>query len=132
MKSEKEKAEAEEHRDERIEKTGQITLQDHAGEQKIHLLTIIGEVEGHENASGNTKTTKYDHVLPALARIEDDSAIEGMLVLLNTSGGDVDAGLAIAEMIASMSIPVVSLVFILSVCPWLWLPIILLLCPLAL
>ena len=58
MKSEKEKAEAEEHRDERIEKTGQITLQDHAGEQKIHLLTIIGEVEGHENLAGNSKTTE--------------------------------------------------------------------------
>ena len=62
MKSEKEKAEAEEHRDERIEKTGQITLQDHAGEQKIHLLTIIGEVEGHENLAGNSKTTKYEPV----------------------------------------------------------------------
>ena len=59
---------------------------------------------------GNAKTTKYDHVLPMLAQIEDDAQIEGMLVLLNTSGGDVDAGLAIAEMIASMSIPVVSLV----------------------
>ena len=68
------------------------------------------EVEGHENASGNAKTTKYDHMLPMLAQIEDDAQIEGMLVLLNTSGGDVDAGLAIAEMIASMSIPVVSLV----------------------
>ena len=67
IKSEKEKAEAEEHRDERIEKTGQITLQDHAGEQKIHLLTIIGEVEGHENLAGNSKTTKYEHILPELA-----------------------------------------------------------------
>ena len=57
-----------------------------------------------------SKTTKYDHVLPALAQIEDDATVEGLLVLLNTSGGDVDAGLAIAEMIASMSIPVVSLV----------------------
>ena len=72
--------------------------------------SIIGEVEGHENASGGSKTTKYDHVLPALAQIEDDATVEGLLVLLNTSGGDVDAGLAIAEMIASMSIPVVSLV----------------------
>lgn len=78
--------------------------------RKIHLLSIIGEVEGHENASGGSKTTKYDHVLPALAQIEDDATVEGLLVLLNTSGGDVDAGLAIAEMIASMSIPVVSLV----------------------
>lgn len=87
MKSEKEKAEAEEHRDERIEKTGQITLQDHAGEQKIHLLTIIGEVEGHENLAGNSKTTKYEHILPQLAAIEDSEEIGGVLVLLNTMGG---------------------------------------------
>ena len=73
--------------------------------EKNHLLSIIGEVEGHENASGGSKTTKYDHVLPALAQIEDDATVEGLLVLLNTSGGDVDAGLAIAEMIASLSIP---------------------------
>ena len=59
MKSEKEKAEAEEHRDERIEKTGQITLQDHVGEQKIHLLTIIGEVEGHENLAGNSNMNTF-------------------------------------------------------------------------
>ena len=110
IKSEKEKAEAEEHRDERIEKTGQITLQDHAGEQKIHLLTIIGEVEGHENLAGNSKTTKYEHILPQLAAIEDSEEIGGVLVLLNTMGGDVEAGLAIAEMIASLSKPVVSLV----------------------
>ena len=103
MKSEKEKAEAEEHRDERIEKTGQITLQDHAGEQKIHLLTIIGEVEGHENLAGNSKTTKYEHILPQLAAIEDSEEIGGVLVLLNTMGGDVEAGLAIAEMLASLS-----------------------------
>ena len=89
---------------------GQMTLEGNEGKRRIHLLSIIGEVEGHENASGNAKTTKYDHVLPMLAQIEDDAQIEGMLVLLNTSGGDVDAGLAIAEMIASMSIPVVSLV----------------------
>ena len=77
MKSEKEKAEAEEHRDERIEKTGQITLQDHAGEQKIHLLTIIGEVEGHESLGDRTKSTKYEEILPRLALIEDDEQIEG-------------------------------------------------------
>ena len=67
-------------------------------------------MEGHENASGNSKTTKYDHLLPKLAQIEDDRSIKGLLVLLNTSGGDVDAGLAIAEMIASLTIPSVSLV----------------------
>ena len=87
-----------------------MTLDGNEKKRKIHLLSIIGEVEGHENASGGSKTTKYDHVLPALAQIEDDATVEGLLVLLNTSGGDVDAGLAIAEMIASMSIPVVSLV----------------------
>lgn len=67
-------------------------------------------MEGHENLSGSSKTTKYDHILPQLAQIEDDESVEGLLVLLNTSGGDVDAGLAIAEMIASLSIPTVSLV----------------------
>ena len=102
--------EIEEKEDAHLKNWGQMTLEGNEGKRRIHLLSIIGEVEGHENASGNTKTTKYDHVLPALARIEDDSAIEGMLVLLNTSGGDVDAGLAIAEMIASLSKPVVSLV----------------------
>ncbi len=89
---------------------GQLTLEENEKRRRIHLLTIIGEVEGHENASGSTKTTKYDHLLPKLAEIEDDHRVEGMLILLNTSGGDVDAGLAIAEMIASLSIPTVSLV----------------------
>lgn len=79
------------------------------GKHKICLLSIIGEVEGHENLSGNTKTTKYDQILPKLAQLEDDDSVEGLLVLLNTSGGDVDAGLAIAEMIASLSMPTVSL-----------------------
>lgn len=100
----------EQGKDEKIEKYGQMTLEKNSLEQKIHLLTIIGEVEGHENLSGNTKTTKYDHVLPQLAALEDDKSVEGMLVLLNTSGGDVDAGLALAEMIASLSMPTVSLV----------------------
>ena len=102
--------EIEEKGDIHLKNWGQMTLEGNEGKRRIHLLSIIGEVEGHENASGNAKTTKYDHVLPMLAQIEDDAQIEGMLVLLNTSGGDVDAGLAIAEMIASMSIPVVSLV----------------------
>jgi len=102
--------EQEQHKDEKIEEYGQVTLENNAQERKIHLLTIIGEVEGHENLSGNTKTTKYDHVLPQLAALEDDKSVEGLLVLLNTSGGDVDAGLAIAEMIASLSMPTVSLV----------------------
>lgn len=96
--------------DKEIEEFGQVTMENGKIDKTIHLLTIIGEVEGHENASGNSKTTKYDHLLPKLAQIEDDQDIEGLLVLLNTSGGDVDAGLAIAEMIASLSIPSVSLV----------------------
>ena len=99
-----------EKKDNSIEEYGQMTLENENGRRMIHLLSIIGEVEGHENAPGTSKTTKYDHVLPMLAALEEDKRVEGMLVLLNTSGGDVDAGLAIAEMIASMSIPVVSLV----------------------
>lgn len=76
----------------------------------IHLLTIIGEVEGHENLPSNNKSTKYEDILPKLAQIEDDNDIEGVLMLLNTVGGDVESGLAIAEMIASLSKPTVSLV----------------------
>ena len=91
------KTEAEEHRDERIEKTGQLTLSDRVAGKKIHLLTIIGEIEGHDNLSGNSKTTKYEHILPQLAAIEDSEEIGGVLVLLNTMGGDVEAGLAIAS-----------------------------------
>lgn len=96
--------------DERIEKNGQLTLQDNIEKHEIHLLSIIGEIEGHENLSGNTKTTKYEHILPRLAAIEDSAQIQGVLVLLNTMGGDVEAGLAIAEMLASLSKPTVSLV----------------------
>lgn len=106
----KKEKEIEEKEDEKLEEYGQMTLEENGGKKRIHLLSIIGEVEGHENAPGNSKTTKYDHVLPMLASIEDDDRVEGLLVLLNTSGGDVDAGLAIAEMIASLSIPTVSLV----------------------
>lgn len=102
--------EIEEKEDNKLEEYGQMTLEENGRHRKIHLLTIIGEVEGHENSSGASKTTKYDHVLPTLAKIEDDDSVEGLLVLLNTSGGDVDAGLAIAEMIASLSLPTVSLV----------------------
>ena len=102
--------EIEQKQDEKMEEYGQMTLEDNKKNQKIHLLSIIGEVEGHENAPGNSKTTKYDHVLPQLAALEDNHEVKGMLVLLNTSGGDVAAGLAIAEMIASLSMPTVSLV----------------------
>ena len=76
----------------------------------IHCLNIIGQVEGHNVLPEDTKTTKYEHVLPALVAIEQDREIEGLLILLNTMGGDVEAGLAIAEMIAGMHTPTVSLV----------------------
>lgn len=102
--------EKEEHRDERIEKTGQVTLNENSKLEDIHLISIIGEIEGHDNLSNNSKTTKYEHILPSLAAIEDSKDIKGVLVLLNTMGGDVEAGLAIAEMLASLSKPTVSLV----------------------
>ena len=109
-----EKSEREEgtelEKEERIEKTGQVTLNGDATGKSIHLLSIIGEIEGHENLSGSSKTTKYEHILPALAAIEDSKEIGGVLVLLNTMGGDVEAGLAIAEMLTSLSKPTVSLV----------------------
>ena len=79
-------------------------------ESRIDLLSIIGEVEGHEALGERTKTTRYEQILPRLAKVEDDDQIEGLLILLNTVGGDVEAGLAIAEMIASLSKPTVSLV----------------------
>lgn len=88
-----------------IRETGELTLG-----HRIHLLSVIGEIEGHECLPGNSKTTKYEHVLPKLAAIEDSTEIDGLLILLNTVGGDVEAGLAIAEMIASISKPTVSLV----------------------
>ncbi len=95
--------------DEHIKEMGTLSLDKSSG-NKIELITIIGEIEGHESASGNTKTTKYDHLLPKLVQIENSADIEGVLILLNTMGGDVEAGLAIAEVIASLSKPTVSLV----------------------
>ena len=79
-------------------------------ENRIQLLSIIGEVEGHETLGERAKTTKYEQILPRLAMVEDDDSVDGLLILLNTVGGDVKAGLAIAEMIASLSKPTVSLV----------------------
>lgn len=76
----------------------------------IYTLTIIGQIEGHQNAPENFKTTKYEHVLPLLAEIEESNEIEGLLLLLNTVGGDIEAGLAISELIAGMKKPTVSLV----------------------
>lgn len=93
-----------------IKEYGQVTLENTEGKSKILLLSIIGEIEGHEVLGSNTKTTKYEHILPQLAKFEDSSDHEGLLVLLQTCGGDVESGLAIAEMIASLSKPSVSLV----------------------
>ena len=84
-----------------------ITKSNHGN---IYTLTIIGQVEGHQVLPENVKTTKYEHVLPLLAGIEESDEIDGLLLLLNTVGGDIEAGLAIAEMIAGMKKPTVSLV----------------------
>ncbi len=108
--NQQDKNQAEDHQDERIQQIGQMTLCKNAEKQNIHLISIIGEIEGHDNLPNNSKTTKYEHVLPQLAAIEDSNEIQGVLVLLNTMGGDVEAGLAIAEMLASLSKPTVSLV----------------------
>ena len=98
------------YKDEKIEKESQVTLDENNSNHKIHLITIIGEIEGHENAGNQSKVTKYELLLPQLASIEDSDEIDGVLLLLNTMGGDVEAGLAIAEMVASLSKPTVSLV----------------------
>ncbi|NMA94512.1 MAG: translocation-enhancing protein TepA [Clostridiales bacterium] len=77
---------------------------------KIHFLTVIGQIEGHMILPPHNKTTKYEHVIPQLVAIEENPKIEGLILILNTVGGDVEAGLAIAEMISTMSKPTVSLV----------------------
>lgn len=110
MNEKSERLENEEKKNEQIQELGQVTLEENGRNERIHLLTVIGEIEGHESLSGNSKTTKYEHVLPKLAMIEDSQEVDGLLILLNTVGGDVEAGLAIAEMIASLSKPTVSLV----------------------
>lgn len=106
----KEKLEQTEKQNEEIKELGEVVLEENEKQHRIQLLSIIGEVEGHECLPNNSKTTKYEHILPKLAMIEDSREIEGLLILLNTVGGDVEAGLAIAEMIASLSKPTVSLV----------------------
>ena len=80
------------------------------GQGNIHCLTIIGQIEGHQVLAETTKTTKYEHVIPQIAAIEESPDIDGLLILLNTVGGDIEAGLAIAELIAGMKKPTVSLV----------------------
>lgn len=110
IEKEREQKEKEELDDGKIREYGQTTLVNEKRKSKIHLLSIIGEIEGHECLPQHNKTTKYEHVLPQLAAIEDSEDIDGLLILINTVGGDVEAGLAIAEMIASLSKPTVSLV----------------------
>lgn len=106
----REKLDKIQQQNDQIEEMGQVLLEENDREYHIQLLSIIGEVEGHECLPNNSKTTKYEHVLPKLAMIEDSKETDGLLILLNTVGGDVEAGLAIAEMIASLSKPTVSLV----------------------
>lgn len=94
---------------EKIQALGQTNVAQ-SGDSNIHVLTIIGQVEGHMQLPPQNKTTKYEHLLPQLVAIEQNSKIEGLIVLLNTVGGDVEAGLALSEMIASLSKPTVSVV----------------------
>lgn len=96
--------------EEDIKEYGSVKLVDKEKEHHIHLMTIIGEIEGHDVLPNTSKSTKYEHVLPKLAEIEENCEVDGLLLLLNTVGGDVESGLAIAEMVASMSKPSVSLV----------------------
>lgn len=91
-----------------IQNIGTIDIPDAVGD--IHCLTIIGQIEGHIVLPPQNKTTKYEHIIPQLIAIQQDPKIKGLMVILNTVGGDVEAGLAIAEMISSMSKPTVSIV----------------------
>ena len=93
-----------------IRQIGSLTLESEKKKSSIHCLTIVGQVEGHMILPPQNKTTKYEHVMPQLAAIEESDDIDGLLILLNTVGGDVEAGLAIAELIAGMKKPTVSLV----------------------
>ena len=104
------KSEDKQMADDKIVEFGEAELKSNRRNHKILLISIIGEIEGHDVLSNNSKTTKYEHILPKLADFEDDDEKDGLLVLLQTCGGDVESGLAIAEMIASLSKPTVSLV----------------------
>lgn len=94
---------------EKIKQLGQSNIPQ-VPDSNIHVLTIIGQVEGHIQLPPQNKTTKYEHLLPQLIAIEQNPKIEGLIILLNTVGGDVEAGLALSEMIASISKPTVSIV----------------------
>lgn len=93
---------------EEIKEFGSITA--FSGKHKLHCLTIIGEIEGHNVLPEQSKTTKYEHIIPQLVAVEESREIEGLLIILNTVGGDVEAGLAIAELISGMKKPTVSFV----------------------
>ena len=95
---------------EKMREHGQAILEQNNEHKKFYLMTIIGEIEGHDVLGSSSKATKYEHIIPQLALIEDDAEIEWVLILIHTMGGDVEAGLAIAEMIASLSKPTVTLV----------------------
>lgn len=110
MSEQEENVESEKHAEDirQIKEMGSVTLPD--AKHVIHCLNIIGQVEGHYILPAQNKTTKYEHIIPALVAIEQDRSIEGLVIILNTVGGDVEAGLAIAELIASMKTPTVSMV----------------------
>jgi ATP-dependent protease ClpP protease subunit len=95
---------------EKIQQLGSTNVPQLSHDSRIHCLTIIGQIEGHIQLPPQNKTTKYEHVIPQIVAIEQNPKIEGLLIVLNTVGGDVEAGLAIAEMLASLSKPTVSIV----------------------
>ena len=107
-KRKKEDVEEKRFRQESITERGSVPAT--TGRHAIHCLTVIGTIEGHTLSPDNQKTTKYEHVIPQLVDIEEDPEIEGLLVILNTVGGDVEAGLALAELIAGVSKPTATLV----------------------
>lgn len=91
-----------------MEETGAVTTDD--GRHRIHCMTIVGQIEGHYVLPAETKSTKYEHMIPQLVAVDENPKIEGLLLLLNTIGGDIEAGLALAELISGMKKPTVSLV----------------------
>ncbi|MGE4548355.1 MAG: ClpP family protease [Intestinibacillus sp.] len=105
---ERQEQNTEETQRESVAQTGSITAKSSRG--VIHCITIVGQIEGHMELPAQNKTTKYEHIIPQITAVEESDEIDGLLVLLNTVGGDVEAGLAIAELIAGMRKPTVSLV----------------------
>jgi ATP-dependent protease ClpP protease subunit len=95
---------------EKIQQLGQTNVPQLSQDSNVHCLTIVGQIEGHIQLPPQNKTTKYEHIIPQLVAIEQNTKIEGLIIILNTVGGDVEAGLAISEMLASLSKPTVSIV----------------------